>query len=115
MLLLLTVPISWPPVTGGWGDVAMLQAVAGLSPPYCTPPGHPGGKGRDDLPSRTVGNPEPQPIARKVGRGLKGWQGTEKVGRGLKGWQGTEKVGMGLKGWQGTETVTLICLGSYTM
>jgi hypothetical protein len=57
--------------------VAMLQAVAGLSPPYCTPPGHPGGRGRDDLPTRTVGNPEPQPIARKVGRGLR------KVGRGL--------------------------------
>ena len=45
LLLLLTVPLSWPQVAGGWGDVAMLQAVAGLSPPYCTPPGHPGGEG----------------------------------------------------------------------
>ncbi len=45
--------------------MAMLQAAAG-SPPYCTPPGHPGGRGRDDLPTRTVRNPEPQPIARKV-------------------------------------------------
>jgi hypothetical protein len=69
LLLLLTVPLSWPQVAGGWGDVAMLQTVAGLSPPYCTPPGHPGGggRGRDDLPNRTVRNPEPQPIARKAG------------------------------------------------
>ncbi len=35
LLLLLTVPLSLPQVAGGWGDVAMLQAVAGLSPPYC--------------------------------------------------------------------------------
>jgi len=72
LLLLLTFPLSWPQVAGGWGDMAVLQVVAGLSPPYCTPPGHPGGgRGRDDLPTRTVGNPEPQPIARKVGWELK--------------------------------------------
>jgi hypothetical protein len=66
LLLLLTVPLSRPQVAEGWGDVAMLEAVAG-SPPYCTPPGHPGGRERDDLPTRTVRNPEPQPIARKAG------------------------------------------------
>ena len=72
LLLLLTVPLSWPQVVEGWGDVAVLQAVAGLSPPYCTPPGHPGGRGRDDLPTRTARYPEPQPIARKAGGELAG-------------------------------------------
>ncbi len=67
LLLLLTVPLSWTQVAGGWGDVAVLQAVAGLPPPYCTPPVYPGGRGRDDLPTRTVRNPEPQTIARKAG------------------------------------------------
>jgi hypothetical protein len=47
--------------------VAVLQVVAGLSPPYYTLPSHPGGRGRDDLPTRTVRDPEPQPIARKAG------------------------------------------------
>ncbi len=79
--------------------MAMLQAVAGLSPPYCTPPGHPGGRGRDYLPTRTIRNPEPQPIARKVGRELKeGWPGTEEGWPGTEeGWPGTEE------GWPGTE------------
>jgi hypothetical protein len=66
-----------------------------------------GGRGSDDLPTRTVGNPEPQPIARKVGwehgrlaGNEEGWLGTRKVGweRGRlagneEGWLGTRKVG----------------------
>jgi hypothetical protein len=66
--------------------MAVLQVVAGLFLPYCTPPGHPGGRGSDDLPTRTVGNPEPQPIARKVGWELRkvGWE-LRKVGWELKG------------------------------
>jgi len=71
LLLLQTVPLSWPQVAGEWGDVAVQQVVAGLFPPYCTPTGHPGGSGRDDLPTGTVRNPEPHPIARKAGGELK--------------------------------------------
>ncbi len=58
-----------------------------------------GGRGRDDLPTRTVGNPEPQPIPRKVGRGLrKVGRGLRKVGRGLrKVGRGLRKVGRGLR------------------
>jgi len=48
LLLLLTVPS--PQVRWGWGDVAVMQVVADLSPPYCTPPppGHPGRGGREE-------------------------------------------------------------------
>jgi hypothetical protein len=36
----LLAPGSW-----GWGDMVVLQVVAGLFLPYCTPPGYPGGEG----------------------------------------------------------------------
>jgi hypothetical protein len=48
-----------PPLfaSGSWGvgDMAMLQAVTGLSPPYSTPPGHPGGGGGGGLEHPTTG------------------------------------------------------------
>jgi hypothetical protein len=58
-----------------------------------------GGRGRDDLPTRTVRDPEPQPIARKACEELmEGWRGTEEGWRGTEeGWRGTEE------GWRGTE------------
>ncbi len=100
LLLLLLLTVTSPQVRWGWGDVAVMQVVADLSPPYCTPPVTQGGEGGSNaLPTRTVADPEPQPLARKVGWGLgEGWLGT---GRRLAGdW---EKVGWGLgQGWLGT-------------
>jgi hypothetical protein len=101
LLLLLTVPISWPQVVGGWPCCRRWLAFPLHTAPLLVTQG---GRGRDDLPTRTVGNPEPQPIARKVGRGLR------KVGRGLKeGWQGTQEGWQGTEeGWQGTQLCSVI-------
>ncbi len=88
LLLLLTVTLSWPQVAGGWGDVAMLCCRLCLAFPLHTAPllVPQGGRGRDDLPTRTVRNPQPQPIARKGGEGLR------KGGEGLtEGWRGTKE------------------------
>jgi hypothetical protein len=103
-----------PPLlaSGSWGvgDVAVLQAVTGLSPPHCTPPSHCGGGGQDDLPvpTRTVGNLEPQPMAGKAGGyRQEGWRGTRKAVGNEEGWPGTkERRGMrtggeGKEGWRG--------------
>jgi hypothetical protein len=72
-LLLLTVCPFSPQVAVGWGDLAVLQVVADLSPPSCTPPvvGGGGGGARGCTANQTVTHPEPQPIATKVGWGLK--------------------------------------------
>ncbi len=67
-----------------------------------------GGRGRDDLPTRTVRNPGPQPIVRKGGEGLrKGGEGLRKGGEGLrKGDEGLRKGGEGLrKGGEGLRNI----------
>jgi hypothetical protein len=68
--------------------MAVLQMVAVPFPPFLTPPGHPGGEGRGryKLPTSMYSSPETQPLARRVGWGLR------RVGWGLKeGWLGSEE------------------------
>ncbi len=67
VLLLLTAPFSWPKIAGGWGAGVVLQVVADLYLPYFTPPGDPGGEGvGEKLPTRSIANSGPQPLAKKV-------------------------------------------------
>ena len=71
-LLLLTVRPFSPQVAVGWGDLAVLHVVADLSPPSSTPPSFfLGGETRGRTADQTVTRPEPQPIAMKIGWGLK--------------------------------------------
>ncbi len=71
-LLLLTVRFFSPQVAVGWGDLAVLHVVADLSPPSSTPPSFfLGGETRGRTADQTVTRPEPQPIAMKIGWGLK--------------------------------------------
>ncbi len=118
-------PPLFTQVAVGWGDLAVLQVVADLSPPSYNPPVVGGGGGtRGCTANQTFTHREPQPIATKVGWGRRrlagddeGWLGTTKVGWGrrrlagdVEGWLGTTKVGWGRrrsagddKGWLGAE------------
>jgi hypothetical protein len=69
VLLLLTAPLSWPQIAGGWGAGVIMQVVADIYLPYFIPPGDPGGGGEgvgEKLPTRSIANSGPQPLARKV-------------------------------------------------
>jgi len=110
-LLLLTVRPFSPQVAVGWGDLAVLQVVADLSPPSCTPRWLGGG-------DKGVYCQQDCYTPRATTYRYAGWLGTERLAGNsegwleTEGWLGTEKVGWGLRrlagdweGWLGTEKV----------